>query len=347
MTPSAQTSALLDDALAHFGLSGATVHDIRTGRVNKHWRVDAGDEAYVLRRYNEQRSPAAIRYEHDRLRHLSSKDWQVAAPIAIEGSSTIVEIDGRLYSLFPFLAGRPSPQAPRYARLKGRLLARLHQDLATWEGPGQREGFGRVWELDTYIAVQCDYATLNELLLAFGQQHPELARTIRAQKYAMLRELSTLGYGELQAVPCHFDFHHDNLLFQRGELSGLLDFDLAHLDARVADIASSISLDCLAPPAYDEINPALVAEFVGGYTEHAPLSDDELQLVVPLARAAMLWLVAWRLAQWARGDQPDDALRSLQRTVTSRFPAFARLRGELEAAVLQSQQITDDRQSMA
>lgn len=335
MALSAQTLALLDDVLARFGVANVTIHDIRTGRVNKHWRVEAGGQTYALRRYTPQRSLAAIQYEHDMLRHLDALSWPVAAPLPGVDSQTLAHVGGRLYSLFPFLSGRPSPQTARYARLKGGLLARLHQDLASWEAPGQREGFGRVWELDVYAAANCEFASLSELLFAFGQQHADLARAMRTQKYAMLRELSTLGFGELPAVPGHFDFHHDNVLFQRGALTGLLDFDLAHLDARVADIASNIELDCLAPPAYNEINPPLAAEFVAGYVEHSALSDAELQLIVPLVRAALLSLVVWRLTRWARGDEPEYALRSLHRSITERFPSFARGRDQLEAAVLQ------------
>ena len=336
MALSAQTSALLDDVLAQFGIASATIRDIRTGRVNKHWRIEAGGKAYVLRRYIPRRSPDAIRYEHEMLRHLDPRGWPVAAALPAVDGKTVAHVDGRSYALFPFLSGRPSPQTPRYARLKGATLARLHQDLASWDAPGQRESFGRKWELDVDVAANCDFASLNELLLAFGQQHADLARVIRAQKYAMLRELSTLGFGELPAVPGHFDFHHDNLLFQRGALTGLIDFDLAHLDARVADIASSIELDCVAPPAYNEIKPALAAEFVAGYVEHSTLSDAELQLIVPLVRAALLSLVVWRLTRWARGDEPEYALRSLQRSITERFPSFARKRSGLEAAVLQA-----------
>ncbi len=339
MSPiSAQTSETLHAVLGRFALGDAAMRDIRTGRVNKHWRIDAPAATYVLRRYNEHRSLDAIHYEHDVLRHLDARGWPVAVALpAPDSSDAVVEAEGRQYSLFSLLPGRPSPYAShRYARLKGRLLARLHEDLATWEAPGQRDGFGRLWELDVYVASQCGVTTFNELLMAFGQQHPELARAIRSQKYAMLRELSTLGYGELPAVPGHFDFHHDNLLFQRGELTGLLDLDLTHLDARVADIAQSISLDCLAPPAYNEIDPAAAGAFVDGYTEHAALSDDELQLIVPLVLASVLWLVAWRLSHWAEGTHVDDALRSIQRSVSARFPSFARQRGELEAAVLQA-----------
>lgn len=333
---SAQTIETLQTVLERFDVAAAAIRDIRTGRVNKHWRVTSPGGAFVVRRYHESRTPGAIGYEHDVLRHLIERDWPVAAAIEAASGETTVDVDGRRYALFPLLPGRPAPYPSlRYTRLKGRLLARLHGDLASFEAPGQREGFGRLWELDIFVRAQSPFATFNELLMAFGQEHPEQARVIRTQKYAMLRELSALGYGELPALLGHFDFHEDNLLFQRGALTGLLDFDFVRLDARVADIAESIALGCLAPPTYNEIDPEAARAFVGGYIEHSPLRDIELQLIVPLARAAIVSMVAWRLAQWAAGER-TDVLRSIQRSVTMRFPAYVARRDALEAAVLQA-----------
>lgn len=335
MTISQQTSGVLAEVLAAFDIKDAVVHDIRSGRVNKHWRIESGGATYALRRYTPQRSPQAIDYEHATLRHLEARSWPVAAPIAAHEGQAAVEVGGSRFALFPFLPGQPLPNDERLAYLKGGLLARLHKDLGAWDAPGQRDGFGRGWELDIYTAANCEFATLNSLLFAFGQEHAEIARTLRAHKYAMLRELSVLGYGDLAVTPCHFDFHQENIFFQRGELSGLLDFDLVHLDARVADVASSIFLDCYAPPAYSGISPALAARFVAGYVAETPLSDAELQLIVPLIRAAIMGLVAWRLAGWARGDDRQTSLKSLRHSATERFPSFVRRRDELEAAIMQ------------
>lgn len=333
--PRASAAATLHDVLERFGLAGE-VRDIRSGRVNRHWRVVADGDTFALRRYHAQRSPAAIEFEHDLLRHVAGQGWPVATALPTSTGDTIAEADGRSYALFPFLPGRPAPyNNGRYLRLKGRLLARLHHDMASWQAPGQREGFGRLWELDVYVGALSAFDSFNELLRAFALEQPEAARAIRVQKYACLRELARLGYGELPAAPVHSDFHHDNLLFQRGELTGLLDFDLARLDARVADIASSIALDCLAPPAYNEIDPAAVRAFVGGYVEYTPLSEAELRLIVPLVRACHLWLVAYRLTQWASAENAK-ALASIERSIACRFPSFERRRTELDAAVAQA-----------
>jgi Ser/Thr protein kinase RdoA (MazF antagonist) len=64
------------------------------------------------------------------------------------------------------------------------------------------------------------------------------------------------------------------LLFQRGRLSGVLDFDSAHLDLRAADVA------CARRSRDDEV--------VRGYLEAIPLSDAELACLDDLWRASVL-----------------------------------------------------------
>jgi Ser/Thr protein kinase RdoA (MazF antagonist) len=335
MAPAPALTPLLKDVLAEFGVEPEGIHDIRSGRVNKHWRVVARDATYALRRYTPVRSADAIAYEHDVLRHLDALDWPVAAPIESPRGATAVSHEGHVYSLFPFLAGRAAPYGSLpHLRIKGALLARLHHDLERTPPTKQRDGFGRAWELDVYVRAATQYASLTELLTAFARQHADLASAIRRQKYAVLRELARLGYGELPDQLVHVDFHHDNVLFQRAKLSALLDFDLVHRDSRVTDIATSIALDCLEPPGYNAIAPEAAQAFVCGYLERQRLDERELRLIVPLVRAHILGLVVYRLNQWPEGHR--DVLRSVDRSMSQRFPAFAERRADLERAVAQA-----------
>jgi Ser/Thr protein kinase RdoA (MazF antagonist) len=202
--------------------------------------------------------------------------------------------------------------------------------MAGFRAGEQRQGFGRMWELDYYMGSP---APFNEMLRQFAKTHQDDAWTVRSQRYRNLRELSRLGYGELPERFGHFDFHHDNLLFSNGELRGLIDFDSCHLDARVADIATSIALDCIEPPAYNAIDVEAMRAFVGGYVEGATLSDQELRLIVPLVRAWIVAAAAGRIAQWLR--EPGDAvLAKIERTVHERMPAFEERREAMELAVL-------------
>lgn len=74
---SVSTRAELGAVLTQFGLVPGEIHDIRSGRVNKHWRVVARGATYALRRYTTLRRPAAIGWEHGLLArlHTAMASW--------------------------------------------------------------------------------------------------------------------------------------------------------------------------------------------------------------------------------------------------------------------------------
>jgi homoserine kinase type II len=302
------------------------VRDVRTGRVNRHWRVTAGGREYVLRRYTAHRSRAAIAFEHALLAHAAARGWPVAVPVLAAGDATVGEYAGGRYALFPALAGRPGRYGSR-AREKGRLLARLHRDLASWPAWRQRDGLGRLSELDAHAP-----GTLDANLRAFERAHRDLARAVWRERAANVRELDRLGYDALPLMPIHGDFHRDNLLFTRGALSGLLDFDLARLDARAADIGITLASDCRVPPAYNDIDVEAARVFLVGYDAESQLGEDERRLIVPLAKAYLLWLIAFRLGEWSEGHDAR-VVRAIERSVGARLPAVEASRREIEAAL--------------
>jgi Ser/Thr protein kinase RdoA (MazF antagonist) len=66
----------------------------------------------------------------------------------------------------------------------------------------------------------------------------------------------------------HGDFTAWNLRFHGGKLSGILDFELAHWDHRIADFALSWR------GIYDAV--------IHGYAEVAPLDPEEWELLTPM-----------------------------------------------------------------
>ena len=328
----ASTRQELREVLLHFGKSAAELHDVRSGRVNKHWRVEVGPDRYVLRRYNHQRSPAAIQYEHDVLEHIERKGWPVAVAVAARNGERLVSAHGTWYALFPFLLGKPAPvHSPRYLPIKGALLARLHRDLALLPSGSQREGFGRLSDLDAYVP-NSDGRTFDAILDAFGQEQPRLAEQIRAERRTSLDELARLGYESLTESIVHGDFQNENVLFRRRRLTALLDFDLVHLDARVADIAIAIAGDCIEPPAYMSIDPESIRALVHAYHVESALSEHELRLIVPLIRAYYVWLCGFGLNRWPEGN-PEKATRSLARSAGQRLPNLGARAAAIDSAL--------------
>jgi homoserine kinase type II len=331
-TAASQPDEELGAVLGRFGIEPVAVSALPAGRYNTHWRVTSAAGEYALRRYNRARLAVSIPYEHAMLAHVAARGWPVAEPLRSLDGATVVERDGRCYALFPFLRGEPGPaHNVAHLRIKGRLLARLHRDMATFGDSEQRRGFGRVWELD--IALQTSrFATFNAMVREFGHEHGRLASAIRAQRYRSLRELARLGYGDLADIQIHGDFQRDNLLFDRGELAGVLDFDNAHPDARAVDIAWSIISDCGEPPAETAIDARFAAALVGGYAEDTPLSDAELRLIVPLIRAHNVAICSWGVRGYLEAGDAS-VLPRLERRVSVRLPQLEARAVALEAAI--------------
>jgi Ser/Thr protein kinase RdoA (MazF antagonist) len=138
--------------LAACGLENVRRYRIDAGRNNEHWYVGAG---LVLRRYGLFRSGAAIGYEHAIVGQLRERGWPVAVPIPSNSGRMVVVDDDRRYSLFPRLAGRRGiPERPRQPRELGRLLGRLHRDLAAVSVAGPPDTFPRILEMPADAAWQ-------------------------------------------------------------------------------------------------------------------------------------------------------------------------------------------------
>jgi len=310
-----------EEILNAFGLAGANQRMFADGNVNRHWRVDAADRTVVVRRYGVPRGLASIAWEHQLMAFAAAKGWP--APVAEPPATvaTALEFEAGAWTCHRFLEGEAAPRdTPASRHIMGRLLGRLHKDLAGFEVSGQRPGFGKTWELDLMVEP-AGAGSFNGLVAAFGREYPELAAAIRRQRYRNLRELSRLHYPDLADHPIHGDFSPRNLLFQDGQLTGLLDFDFARQDAWLCDLAP-----LLMP--FQPLEPRLAAALFDGYQSVRRLSEAEWDLLPALVRASLLWWVALLLVRWRiTGEVPAG----IGRTINQRFPAFDAFEPEVRA----------------
>jgi Ser/Thr protein kinase RdoA (MazF antagonist) len=266
--------------LAAYGLEGVRPYRVGAGRNNEHWYVGAG---LVLRRYGLFRSDAAIGYEHAIVGQLRERGWPVAVPIPSGAGRMVVAVDGRRYCLFPRLAGRRgSPVRPRQPRELGRLLGRLHRDLAAVSVAGPPDAFPPILEMPADPAWQ----HLDAL------DDPVLTGLIR-RKLAEVRtaaESAASGRSGVQLV--HGDWHDGNILYRGGIVSGILDFDFAHPDLPLVDVA----IATLIPGVEDS------AQIAVGYLGARSPAEHQLDLIAAAQRARALGHAAFFLGRYGDGD---------------------------------------------
>ncbi|NIR62062.1 MAG: phosphotransferase [Gammaproteobacteria bacterium] len=304
-------------ALDAWGIDAHALERLGGGAVNEHWLVETAAGPLVLRRYHPAHAAEATPYEHDVLRYLDGNGWPVAAPIATPTGVTTVETDAGRWSLFPFLQGTPPADSPRSLQRLGALLALLHADLATWPGGAeQRATFGRVTDLDRYLETR-GRTSFDELVERLGRDEPARAAELRGIRERNAFSLHHLGYDALPNTVVHYECLGRNVLFQDDEVTGILDFDFVHRDARVADIARSLAVEC-------GTDPGRVQRWLGGYAAHAdpPLAQGEIDVLASLMIASELWNAVIPLAL-ADGPSGAEWMRaSAYASIDERLPAL-------------------------
>ena len=284
--PSAHGEALGPrTGLRGLGYPGKVVR-VLGGNANMHWLVEGSQGRAVLRRYGPWRTEAEVAYELRVLERVAGLGWVV--PRALGEPARVGRHLGCLFSHLPGAPRRVQAEASVRAeqRSRGRLLAQLHADLATLSDMGQRPG----WVLrDEVLGDRSDRPTVEEVIRA----------RVQAEDAAVLLEYAERARQRFEALQGerspvlvnHGDLIAGNVLYRHGQLSGIIDFDFAHLDYRAADFVWT----------WRGQND----EFVRGYEEVSPLSDAERAMLAPAFWVSVLDSTARELRWWDGREAPE------------------------------------------
>lgn len=228
-----------------------------------------------------------VLYELRVLDRIARMGWKVAS--ALESP---FEMEGQVACLFPVLPGSPPSLEDPIAeqRSRGRLLAEFHADLANITEIGQRGEWRRCEEI-------LSDPNLDRILSQNEATFPEVISVLRWHLERSRQIIAQLAIHARPGMIIHGDFTSWNLHYQQGELTGILDFELAHWDHRVAEFALSWR------GKYDEV--------IRSYTEVTPLEPEEWELLTPMWWAYLINEACHHLEM---GTQDDGwIMRMLQR----------------------------------
>lgn len=266
---------------------------------NQHWLVRRNGGPAVLRRV-APRSTQGLSYEFTVLDELDRRGWPV--PIAL---TEPIVADGYTWVVYRWLSGSSPDREDRAGqRERGRLLARLHDDLTDLVGLGQRAG----WQMAQEVIAD---PALDDLLPNFEAAYPVEGHLLRWHADRARQVLAELPVRDAARTVVHGDLAPWNLLFEGDALTGVVDFDIVHLDLAVADFA------CSWRGRYDEV--------IAGYDELRPLSDLDRELLTPVFWAWLFIGVADALREILAGTATVDRLSWTTSKLALRSPAMGPL----------------------
>lgn len=204
------------------------------------------------------------------VRWLAERDLPVAQPLQSRGGDHQLLRDGRSVGVQPILPGHLLDAADLdQVRAAGSMLAVLHLQLAAWPDADLLEHVRPVAGSDKLWASPQG-----------PNDHPpaELQRRL---------EQRIVDLPELPRQPVHADFRGANVLCRSGQITGVIDFEEARIDAAVVDLAHAVCLLGTWYRNWRPITPQAQMAFLDSYTNHRPLTEAEQTWLPPL--------IAWRM----------------------------------------------------
>ncbi len=202
----------LDRVLSRWGLQDDSVTQI----YDTAWQIGSG---HVLKIYSDQ---GQLERNLNMLRLLYEQNIPVARIIPTHDNIQYVSCDGAFYFLSEKLPGSQITEIDRsMARSMGEIIARLHT------------AFQRCEPLQTIW----DNSLLDEMNgWVLDSMEKSGWKCISREDYLQTVSQLTAVYHELPVQLIHRDIHFGNFLFEDGNFSGYIDFDLSQRNIRIFDL---------------------------------------------------------------------------------------------------------------
>lgn len=303
LPPSGMAPALRAAMAVHYALSFEVIRQLSGGEECEIWLVRSDQGQCVVRISPQWRSLTRLGWTHALMVALRPLLPVVIAPLKAPDGSTLFVHHEHPVALFPYVDGHPvDREDPAQREAAARLLAQLHQAMLTVSVPDaapvrhQREA--------PLAPRNSDPAALHDVEL--DTWHATLMQR----------------WGLLTCGPIHGDYYRRNLLLSRGAITAVLDWDDAHPDFLMQEVAWS-AWEFGKTASGDNWHPERARAFVQAYrTAGGPCQADEYSMLLPFIRWRLREEVRYNLAAAAAGERLDPDY------VDAEVLAFQRLHGQ-------------------
>lgn len=243
------------------------------------------EERLIAKFYRPGRwSREAIREEHDFMQDCHAAEVPVVLPMVLKNGSTISEVDGIPFAVFPKRLGREFEinTDEDWVRI-GTQIARIHS-----AGMGKKAEH-RV-QLHPLLSTRNDVEQLTS-----GGFIPLQYKSEFLKVCDQIIEISAELFKDVELIRIHGDCHNGNILHRPETGIMLIDFDDMAMGPPIQDL-------WLLLPEYAENCRREIELVIEGYEVFRPFDRSSLKLIEPLRAMRIIYFLAWCSRQ-ARDQQ--------------------------------------------
>jgi homoserine kinase type II len=266
------------------------LHPIAEGVENTNYRLETVGARHVLTLFEARTDAGSLPFCLGLTDHLADRGYPAPRPVRRGDGDWVGTLNGRPAAVIEWLDGAwlRDPEAVE-VEAAGAMLARLHVAAAGFLVQRDNPVGPTAWRA---LADRCATAATGE------------DRAILDEVEATLARLGDPWSDGLPTGPIHADYFPDNVLFEDGAVSGVIDFYFGCTGALAYDLAIALNAWCFEADA--SFNMTKGQALLAGYEEVRPLDAAEVAALPVLARGAALRFLLTRTLDLL--DVPAGAL---------------------------------------
>ena len=253
---------------------------------------------YLLKRRARGRNdPFKVAFSHALMGHLHARGFPVPALVGTcDDQNSMLQIGNHVYEVFEYVDGERCDNSLEETTHAGQTLAAYHVAVADFKtewtppagsyhsAPNVRAGLNAIPTVtSSHDSVHGHEAELLHLTQKLHENYDAAAT-----------EVNQSGFARWPVTIIHGDWHPGNMLFRRGVVCAVLDFDAARHQQAVSDVAYGMLqfsiLRGTEPPDLwpDFFDETRMRRFLAGYLGQMMLNVEQRRCVPPLMAEALI-----------------------------------------------------------
>lgn len=279
------TDSEISEILSAYNIGGfESAQPITEGIDNSNYLLKTSQGKYILTLYEsrlvEEEIPTYLHF----MAYLQAKGIACPSVQTRNDGRILSYAKGRPVAITEFLAGKSLLVGePTHVQQVGHLLAHMHQ---------ASEGFSE--RLVNRLAPH----KLMPLYLQVKDKLDSLEKGLSEKIQKEIERFQTWPELSLPRAMVHADLFPDNVFFEQGKISGVIDFYFSCEEYLAYDLATTLNAWCFDGEDKTDFNEDKVAALIQGYHHIRPLSEKECEVLPLLLQAMSVRCMLTRARDW-------------------------------------------------
>lgn len=262
---------------------------IAEGVENTNFKLITSSGSYILTIYEKRVRPEDLPFFTKLQQKLNGEGFPCPMPIINNSGSLVSSFANKNFTIVTFLKGKwPTSISNNEVKQAGGILAELHKISQKFSAAeiSRKNSMGKTFWLETYAKAKIE----------------------AEKKFKGLQQTCEKAFDLIKNWPeslptgiIHADFFPDNVLFDNGTVSGVIDFYMSCNDILAYDLAIALNAWCFEKDYAFNITKANI--MLDAYNKVRKLTVEELKYLPILCVGASLRFLSTRLYDYFNRDE--------------------------------------------